>query len=125
MVENRHHTVGSLCHVTGMKKVFPGVILSQSKLFQHFFSLGLSMGCTLGFFLFHPCFSICFSCLKGTLITKYNPNNSSSYTARFFFQCMVDLGLTDCPSIFIQNIFCSKDSYVEYKLPARLPLLKW
>lgn len=50
MVENRHHTEGSLHRVTGMKKVFPGVILSQSKLFQHFFSLGLSMGCTLGSF---------------------------------------------------------------------------
>lgn len=31
---------------------------------------------------------------------------------------MVDLRLTDCPSIFIQNPLCSKGSYAEYKLTA-------
>lgn len=88
-----------------------------------FFSLGLWMECTQGSSSSIR-ISECVWCLKETLRSKYSPNNSSSYTARIF-QCMVDVGLAGSPSLFIWYHVCSKDSYVEYKLPAGLPLLKW
>jgi len=42
MAEDLHYSVGSLHHVTVVKKDFPGVILSENKLFQHFFTFFLS-----------------------------------------------------------------------------------